>query len=139
MKLIAWDIEKWKAGAEAYTRNGERVVGLTDNRQYSAQDNTIFTGFVNGQLRTWCENGAYLNEVRYNVHDLMLKVPKLKQRTYYLNIYTDGLGTYIPTSRTQADNGAASDRIACLSLVVEFRESGPVIIGTEQLLSEDRA
>ena len=102
-----FDLEKFKVGRDALTRDGQRVKFGGHNPE--ADDYHRVVGWIGGggAAKSWREDGAYFTSGD-SLIDLVAMAPETK--VLWLNIYESG-DAYGYTSEDEADDFAAHHRI----------------------------
>jgi hypothetical protein len=95
-----FDLEKFKAGRDALTRDGERAKFGGHNPDADECHRAV--GWIDGEAKAWAEDGSYLTSGD-DGYDLVAMAPETK--VVWLNIYEDG-EVFGYDSKDEADESA---------------------------------
>ena len=102
--MIPFDLEKALAGEKVITRDGREVTQIT---HYEVDSNYCVMAVINRAVVSLTMNGVHLQ-----CSLCVFMAPKTLSG--FVNVYANRTSRYL--SKSDADNGASKDRIACIDL-----------------------
>ena len=85
MKLLPFNLERALAGDQLVTRDKQEATELT---KFNTAGNYTLAAVINGQIRSFDENGMFIDACDESRFDLFMVAPEPVKKTYWINVYS---------------------------------------------------